>query len=236
MFRLSQLLSIFSACAGMVTCSLSAYSPNDGGPASCANISNIDEQLAAITLKGHHRHHHHHCQPVGDAIIPFASGGSLEFSILGTGQPDTVGIIGFGSGVENVPLTGGNIDTAFSESFAFMMPEDGVLKAISGYFNVSSDVDFTAATVTVAIQIYTAQPNDSFFEPIAATHLSLSPVFSGFVPTGTISYGILEGLKVPLPKETRILVVFAATSTGVQLVNTIIGYASAGLAIRAGGH
>jgi hypothetical protein len=38
-------------------------------------------------------------------------------------------------------------------------------------------------------------------------------------------------LAIPVTAQTRLLLVFSATATGLSLVNTIVGYASAGVTI-----
>ena len=59
----------------------------------------------------------------------------------------------------------------------------------------------------------------------------MAPALTGILTIGAISNGIATGLSVPVTPETRLLVVFSATATGLSLVNTVEGYASAGLSI-----
>lgn len=55
--------------------------------------------------------------------------------------------------------------------------------------------------------------------------------FTGVLSIGMISGGTTTGLAIPVTDQTRLMVVFGATATGVSLVDTVSGYTSAGIAI-----
>ncbi|HEY8911148.1 MAG TPA: hypothetical protein VIM51_12860 [Desulfosporosinus sp.] len=48
---------------------------------------------------------------------------------------------------------------------------------------------------------------------------------------GTISNAILTELAISVTAQTRLLMVFSATAAGLSLINTVSGYASAGVVI-----
>ena len=73
---------------------------------------------------------------------------------------------------------------------------------------------------------------DNTFSPISSTLATLSPAITGVVSVGTISSAILTGLSISITAQTRLLLVFSMTSSGVSLINTIEGYASAGININ----
>ncbi len=54
---------------------------------------------------------------------------------------------------------------------------------------------------------------------------------SGIVTLGSISSVIVTGLNIPVVAGNRYLLVFSSTATGLTLINTVVGYASAGLNI-----
>lgn len=81
-------------------------------------------------------------------------------------------------------------------------------------------------------QLYgSATPNNTFL-PITGTDINLSPNLTGIINIGQISSGTLTGLSIPVTNQERLLMVFSISTTGLSLVNTLVGYASAGINIR----
>ena len=111
------------------------------------------------------------------------------------------------------------------------MPIDGIITAISAYFSTVVSLSLVGTTITINAQIYQSSTPDNLFTPIVGTNVTLAPSLTGTLSTGTISNGITTGLFIPVTAQTRLLIVFSTTSTGVSLINTISGYASAGLNI-----
>lgn len=64
------------------------------------------------------------------------------------------------------------------------------------------------------------------------TLISLSPSLTGIISVGTLLNGVLTGLNIPVTAQTRLMLVFSATASGLTLINTVAGYASAGLSIN----
>lgn len=52
------------------------------------------------------------------------------------------------------------------------------------------------------------------------------------ISIGTLLNGALTGLNIPVTTQTRLMLVFSATASGLSLLNTVAGYASAGLSIN----
>ena len=88
------------------------------------------------------------------------------------------------------------------------------------------------STVTVRAQIYESTTPNNVFSPIAGTLINLTPALSGVISVGTLLNGSLTGLNIPVTPQTRLMLVFSATASGVSLLNTVVGYASAGLSIN----
>ena len=80
-------------------------------------------------------------------------------------------------------------------------------------------------------RLYSSATPDNIFTAIPGTSLDLAPALAGVINVGDISSGTLSGLSIPVTAGTRFLLVFTATATGLSLVNTVAGYASAGLSI-----
>ena len=81
-------------------------------------------------------------------------------------------------------------------------------------------------------QIYQSPTPNNVFTPIAGTLISLSPSLTGALSIGAQLNGALTGLNIPVTAQTRLMLVFSATASGLSLLNTVTGYASAGLSIN----
>ena len=51
------------------------------------------------------------------------------------------------------------------------------------------------------------------------------------IAVGTLLNGSLTGLSIPVTARTRLMLVLSASASGLTLLNTVVGYASAGLGI-----
>lgn len=146
------------------------------------------------------------------------------------------GLVGFGSSVTNQVPLGNSIDLTGTSglllNFAFSVPRDGTITALTAYFSTSGNSNFGDNTVTVFAQLYQTTVPDNLFTPIAAVKVTLAPTLTGTVPRGTVLKGTVSGLSVPVDPETRLLLVFYMTSAGTPpSPQNLEGYASAGLAI-----
>jgi len=92
-------------------------------------------------------------------------------------------------------------------------------------------LSLVGSTVTITAQLYESATPDNTFTPIAGTLVTLAPPLTGVLAIGTISSGIVTGLSIPVTAETRLLMVYSITAAGVTLINTVTGYASAGVTI-----
>jgi BclB C-terminal domain-containing protein len=148
----------------------------------------------------------------------------------------TSSIVGFGSSATGIDLAGGTIDltgTALGPiiNFAFSMPRDGVVTALSAYFSATVALALVGSTITITAQLFSSTTPDNTFTAIPGAVVTLAPPLTGTVALGTISSGILTGLSIPVTAETRLLLVFSATAAGLSLLNTVTGYVSGGLSI-----
>lgn len=81
-------------------------------------------------------------------------------------------------------------------------------------------------------QIYQSTTPNNVFAPIAGTLINLTPALTGVISIGTLLNGAITGLNIPVTARTRLMLVFSATASGLTLINTVAGYASAGLSIN----
>jgi len=175
--------------------------------------------------------------PTGSsAIIPFASGGPAVMTTVAGGLVGTTSVLGFGSSATGISLSGGTIDLTGNVlgpiiNFAFSAPRDGTITAIAAYFSTTLALSLLGSTVTITAQMYSSTTPNNIFTAIPGAIVTLAPPLTGVVSLGSISNGITTGLSIPVTAQTRLLMVFSATATGTSLINTVVGYASAGLTI-----
>ena len=114
---------------------------------------------------------------------------------------------------------------------AFSVPRAGTITSLAAYFSVTAALNLLGTTITITARLYRSiAPNNTFTEVPGAV-VTLTPALTGNILVGEIANGITTGLNILVNPQTRLLLVFSATASGLSLVNTIAGYASAGLTI-----
>jgi BclB C-terminal domain-containing protein len=170
------------------------------------------------------------------AIIPYASGSTVSLTTIAGGLAGTPAFLGFGNSVNDSTSLGETIDLTGTDetllNFAFSMPRDGTITSFSAYFSTTTALSLVGTTVTITAQLYSSTTPDNTFSPIEGTAITLAPALTGVIAIGTISNGILTGLSIPVTAQTRVLVVFSISAAGISLINTVDGYASAGVSIQ----
>ncbi|MDI9261143.1 exosporium glycoprotein BclB-related protein [Alicyclobacillus sendaiensis] len=151
------------------------------------------------------------------------------------GLVGTTSLVGFGSSVTGVTLLGsGQIDLTGAGgtllNFAFSMPRDGTITSIVAYFSATAALNLLGTTVTITAQLFESTTPNNTFSPISGASVTLTPL-TGTIAVGQIATGSATGLSIPVSAGTRLLLVFSATASGLSLVQTVAGYASAGVAI-----
>lgn len=160
----------------------------------------------------------------------------LSLTTIAGGLVGTPGFVGFGSSAPGLSIVGGVIDLTNAAgtltNFAFSMPRAGTITSISAYFSTTAALSLVGSTITITATLYQSTvPNNSFTAVPGAT-VTLAPPLTGVLSVGSISSGIVTGLNIVATAQTRFLLVFTATASGLSLVNTVAGYASAGIAIN----
>ncbi|MBE6822205.1 MAG: bclB domain-containing protein [Ruminococcaceae bacterium] len=173
--------------------------------------------------------------PTGSgSIIPFASGSTVAPTTLALGLVGLPALIGFGNSATGLTALSGTIDLTGASgqllNFAFSVPRDGIITSISAFYSVTEALSLTGSSITLTAQLYGSATPDNVFVPIPGVLVTL-PALSGNVSVGTSVNGITTGLAIPVTAQTRLLMVFSASATGSSLINTVTGYASAGITI-----
>ncbi|WP_160671058.1 exosporium glycoprotein BclB-related protein [Clostridium sp. C8-1-8] len=168
------------------------------------------------------------------SIIPFASGLPVILTTLVTGLAGTVSALGFGSSATGLTVAGLTIDltggAGLAINEAFSMPRDGVIRSISAFYSNVLALALVGTTVNITAQLYSAPPTSNIFTAIPGASVQLDPL-PGVLAIGGTSSGITTGLSIPVAAETRLLLVYSATTTGIPVVAAVTGYASAGVSI-----
>ena len=183
------------------------------------------------------------------AIIPYASGLPVTLTTIAGGLVGTTALVGFGNSANGVSILGGNIDLSGASivagtpiNMAFSAPRDGTITAISAYFSVTTALSITGTTVTITAQLYRSTTPNNTFTAVPGAVVTLAPALTGLLAIGASSNGLITGLNIPVTSQTRLLMskertllyeglVYWKTATGLSLAQTIIGYASGGVAI-----
>jgi BclB C-terminal domain-containing protein len=144
-------------------------------------------------------------------------------------------ILGFGSSTANVTLLGNTINLTGAAGipldFAFNVPRNGTITDISAFYGNVVGLSLIGSTATIQAQVYSAPAGSNTFTAVPGTAVTLAPTLSGVLNIGQTSYATVNGLSVPVTAGSRLLLFFSATVTGLSLVNTFVGYMSAGVAI-----
>ena len=64
---------------------------------------------------------------------------------------------------------------------------------------------------------------------------TLAKVLTGLVAVGDVSNGITTGLSIAVSPQTRLMMVYGATSSGISLIQTVNAYVSGGVGIGGAG-
>ncbi|MGE7625319.1 exosporium glycoprotein BclB-related protein [Viridibacillus sp. NPDC096237] len=164
-------------------------------------------------------------------IVPFASGTiPVVLVTLATGLIGTTSLVGFGTAIPGVSLVGNNIDlSAATGTEAFSVPRAGSITSISASLSATVALTLVGGTATVRAQVYRAVAGSNVFSPTTA-FVDLTPALST-IAVGTITSGTANVAPVPVAAGDRLLMVFSVTTTGLAIVTTITGNASAGINI-----
>lgn len=169
------------------------------------------------------------------AIIPFASGLPVTLTTIVGGLVGLPAFVGFGSSAQGLTALGATIDITNASgtlsNFAFQVPRAGTITSFSAFFSTTAALSLIGSTVVVTAQIYQSATPNNVFSPIAGTLINLTPSLTGVISVGTLLNGSLTGLSIPVTARTRLMLVLSASASGLTLLNTVVGYASAGLGI-----
>lgn len=174
-------------------------------------------------------------------IIPFSSGSPITVTTIVGGLKGTVAMLGFGSSYSGASIVGGKIDLTRSNGSdptkdpynqAFIVPRNGTITSIYAFFSPTLAFSLIGTTINVQAEIYKADSNSNSFTPIIGSAVSLAPSLTGIISIGSTSDGSVKGINTAVQAGDRLMLVFSSTASGLSLINTVTGYASAGIEIK----
>ncbi len=169
------------------------------------------------------------------SIIPLASGLPISLTTIALGLAGIPAFIGFGSSAPGLTVLGSNIDltnpSGTLSNFAFSVPRAGIITSLSAYFSTTAALSLLGSTITITAQLYVSSTPNNLFVPIPGAVVNLAPALTGTISIGNISNGLTTGLSIPVTPQSRLLMVYSARASGLSLINTVVGYASAGIEI-----
>ncbi|ERJ58176.1 exosporium glycoprotein BclB-related protein [Sphingobacterium paucimobilis] len=170
----------------------------------------------------------------GGTIIPFASGEAINLTTTLGGIGNQMAAVGFGNSVSGLNRSGGiiNMNSAGGKNMAFVVPRDGVITSLSGFFSSSNAYSFIGSTLNISAQLYMGD-NNGGFTPIPGAFVTMAPGLTGLMAIGDTCNGTTTGLSIPVTAGTRLMLVFGAdVVAGIDIASNLSGYVGAGLAIN----
>ena len=171
------------------------------------------------------------------SIIPYASSLPVTLTTIAGGLAGTGALVGFGNSLSGIVLSAGNIDitggAGLNINFGFTVPRNGTIKSITAFFSSTVALALLGTSLSVKAELYQSTSiNSNIFSPVPGAEVTLSPSLTGVISIGNTCSGVINGLSIPVTAQSRYLLVFSSTATGLSLLNVISGYASAGVSIE----
>jgi BclB C-terminal domain-containing protein len=145
--------------------------------------------------------------------------------------------VGFGSSAPGLDVFGTTINltgTALGPilNFAFTMPRDGTLTSLNAFFSVTTAIGVALGDYQIHAQMFLSQsPTSNVFDALAPTDIALTPTLPGLgITLGDVATGS-AAFNIPVSAGDRLLLVFYVEPPALSVAASVIGYASAGLAI-----
>lgn len=167
-------------------------------------------------------------------IIQYSSGTAVTLTSIAGGLVGLPALIGFGSSVQGLTNLGQTIDLssypASVLSYVFKVLCSGTINTINSRFSTSISLNLLLSSTKVSSRLYKSTSSSNIFSFVPGSQVDLLPTLSGAVAIGT-NLSKINSTSIPVTTGTRLLMVYFITSTGLNLINTISGYASTDVSI-----
>ncbi len=170
----------------------------------------------------------------GSSIIPFSSGLPVELRVQANGLPGIPALLGHGTAGNTLEALGDAIDITFPEpaliNFAFLMPRDGILKAIAASFSFTTNEYLGSERLFIRAHLFAGNAN--LFTGLPGAFVDLEPVINNNrIEIGNFSKALVDNLNIPLNAGQRLLLIFSARTENTCSERRFSGFASSGIAI-----
>jgi len=171
------------------------------------------------------------------SIIPYASSLPITLTTILGGVAGTGALVGFGNSLSGIALSAANIDitggAGLNINFGFSVPRNGTIKSITAFFSSTVALGLIGTNLSIKAELYQSTGiTSNVFAPVPGATVILGPALTGLVSLGNTCSGIINGLAIPVTAQSRYLLVFSGSATGLSLINVVSGYASAGVSIE----
>lgn len=169
------------------------------------------------------------------ATIQYSSGTPVTLTSIVGGLVGLPALIGFGSSVQGLTNLGQTIDLSSYPpsvlSYVFKVLCSGTINTINSYFSTTLSLNLVLSSVKVSSRLYASTTSSNIFSFVPGSQVDLVPTLSGVVAIGT-NLSKINSTSIPVTAGTRLLMVYFITSAGLNLINSVSGYANADVSIQ----
>ncbi|WP_238881759.1 exosporium glycoprotein BclB-related protein [Clostridium sp. YIM B02551] len=169
--------------------------------------------------------------------IQYSSGTPVTLTSIAGGLVGLPGLIGFGTSVQGQTNLGATIDLNSYPpsvlSYVFTVLCSGTINTIDSHFSTSLALSLLLTEVQVSSRLYASTSSSNIFSFVPGSQVDLTPKLTDAVAIGT-NLSKSNSVSIPVTPGTRLLMVYFITVTGVNLINSVSGYANANVLIQSG--
>lgn len=167
--------------------------------------------------------------PSDGSMLAFTSGitPTVLTSVLG-GVVGTTSAIGLGTALPGINIVGNTLDLTDLVVDAVSVSKASTITAISASYSLLAGLSLVGTTTTINATVFRAPEGSNLFTATSAS-VNLDPPLTGVLNIGDVSAISTSIAPVPVAVGDRLMVVFSITATGLTLVQTVTGSASATL-------
>lgn len=176
--------------------------------------------------------------PAGAGAMLLSGSGTTTQSVTTTngGLSGTVMVLPLaGIGSAAATPAGGTIDLASNPTLVGLaqpLPRAATLTGLTATFTTAQAISLIGSTLMPKVEVYAAAPGTTALTQVSGATCSMVPALTGLLAIGTATDCSVTGLAIPLSQGSRAVVVVSTTASGLSLVHTLAGVASAGVALN----
>ncbi len=165
-------------------------------------------------------------------MIFFTPQGPVLMSTKQDGLPDIPALVGFSTCGQGPSPLAATMDVENLIQYVctqyFTVPSAVEINSLVAFFLTQPSNVPVSSVITIKAQLYEAGEMTNIYSPIEETLVTLTPSINNATPIGTMLRGEIRTNR-PVEKNTNLMLVFSATSSGPDPVEALLGYAKASL-------